>query len=212
MRRETFNEIQKWKRLMDINGSLIMLIITSPVILFIALYIKISSPGPIFYKSKRVGYKGKLFTFLKFRTMKHDNGSRPDYHKDHEQYTTDFIHDGDTVMRKLDGKDTRIFFGGGLLRITSLDELPQLINILKGEMSLVGPRPCIPYEAESYKPHHRKRLDVVPGLTGLWQVSGKNKLTFNQMIEEGKIVGKGTTPVQYRLTPDMTEKEDEKDE
>ena len=166
-----------WKRVLDITGSSLGLIIASPVFLLLGAYIKIVSPGPIFFKQVRVGYSGQTFDFWKFRTMKHDNNQS--FHGKHAQ---SFIKNGDIPMEKLDGNDPRIYLGGRVIRKSCVDELPQLWNILKGDMSLVGPRPCIPYEAEEYLRWHTHRFDVVPGLTGLWQVSGKNKLTFKQMI------------------------------
>jgi len=166
-----------WKRVLDIIGSSLGLLVGSPIFLFLSLYIKIVSPGPIFFKQIRVGYKGKTFNFWKFRTMKHDNNQSI-----HGKHAQSFIKNGDIPMEKLDGTDPRIYLGGKVIRKSCMDELPQLWNILKGDMSLVGPRPCIPYEAEEYLRWHTHRFDVVPGLTGLWQVSGKNKLTFKQMI------------------------------
>ena len=168
--------IPGWKRFLDITGSSIGLILCLPLLLLVAAYIKIVSPGPVFFRQERVGYKGKKFIFLKFRTMKHDNNQ--DFHKKH---ATDFIN-SDKTMEKLDTNDSRIIPGGKLLRKACIDELPQLINVLRGEMSLVGPRPCIPYEAEEYLQWHKNRFNILPGLTGLWQVSGKNDLTFKQMV------------------------------
>ncbi len=170
-------KIPLWKRLMDIAGSGLLLAFTAPLFLFTALYIKIVSPGPVFFKQTRIGYKGLPFTLLKFRTMKYDNNQS--FHGKHAQ---NFIKDGDVPMEKLDAQDTRIFVGGRVLRKACVDELPQLWNILCGKMSLVGPRPCIPYEAQEYLRWHTHRFDTMPGLSGLWQVSGKNKLTFKQMI------------------------------
>ncbi|WP_319562179.1 sugar transferase [Marispirochaeta sp.] len=166
-----------WKRLLDIVGSLFGLAVLSPLLLLVALYIKVVSSGPVFYKSVRVGYKGRNFTFLKFRTMHADNDQGF-----HSQHATNFITRSDIPMEKLDEQDPRIIPGGRVLRKACIDELPQLINILRGQMSLVGPRPCIPYEAEKYLRWHAHRFNIVPGLTGLWQVSGKNKLTFREMI------------------------------
>jgi lipopolysaccharide/colanic/teichoic acid biosynthesis glycosyltransferase len=167
-----------WKRGFDILTSLFALILLSPILIIVGLFIKIVSPGPIFYKQTRVGRDGKKFTFLKFRTMKHNNNA-----SNHASYVKDLIN-SETPMEKLDnGKDPRIIPGGQLLRKSCVDELPQLINVLKGDMSLVGPRPCIPYEAEEYLRWHKHRFDILPGLTGLWQVSGKNNLTFRQMIQ-----------------------------
>ncbi len=171
------NRIPVWKRALDITGSALLLILTSPVLLLLALYIKLVSPGPVFFKQTRIGFKGMPFTFWKFRTMKYDNNQG--FHGKHAQ---SFIKDGDVPMEKLDSFDPRIIPGGKTIRKSCLDELPQLWNIMKGDMSLVGPRPCIPYEAQEYLRWHTHRFDTLPGLSGLWQVSGKNKLTFKQMI------------------------------
>jgi lipopolysaccharide/colanic/teichoic acid biosynthesis glycosyltransferase len=165
-----------WKRVLDIVGASLGLVILSPLLLLVALYIKVVSPGPIIFKQARVGMGRREFTFLKFRTM-HVNTDES-YHAAHAR---NFI-EGDQTMDKLDEKDPRIIFGGRVLRKACIDELPQLINILRGDMSLVGPRPCIPYEAAEYSRWHSGRFSILPGLTGLWQVSGKNKLTFQEMI------------------------------
>ncbi len=178
--------VPPWKRPLDIAGSLVGLVFFSPLFLLLTAYIRIVSPGPVLFKQKRVGCGGKQFTFLKFRTMKLNNDTIT-----HRKHLKNLISSPDTPMEKLDhGKDPRIIFGGRIIRKLALDELPQFVNILKGEMSLVGPRPCIPYEAEEYLRWHRHRFDVLPGLTGLWQVSGKNRLTFKQMIRLDIAYGK----------------------
>ena len=169
--------IPVWKRAVDTTGSFLLLVLTSPLLLFMALFIKLVSPGPVLFHQTRIGYKGIPFKFWKFRTMKCDNNQS--FHGKHAQ---NFIVKGDIPMEKLDNHDPRIIFGGKVIRKCCVDELPQLWNVLKGDMSLVGPRPCIPYEAKEYLRWHTHRFDVLPGLTGLWQVSGKNKLTFKQMI------------------------------
>jgi lipopolysaccharide/colanic/teichoic acid biosynthesis glycosyltransferase len=175
--RSLATKIPIWKRILDITGSLVGLIVTAPLFAILSLYIKFISPGPVFFKQNRVGYKGALFTFLKFRTMRLD--SDPSSHRAHLK---DLIN-SEEPMEKLDSRDDpRIIFGGRIIRKACLDEFPQLINVLKGEMSLVGPRPCLPYEAAEYLKWHKYRFDLLPGITGLWQVSGKNKLTFKQMI------------------------------
>lgn len=166
-----------WKRTLDLIVASAFLLVISPILLLVCIYIKLVSPGPVFFKQTRIGYEGYPFIFYKFRTMKFDNNES--FHGKHSQ---SFIKDGDIPMEKLDNRDPRIFTGGRLIRKSCLDELPQLWNIIKGDMSLVGPRPCIPYEAEEYLRWHTHRFDTVPGLSGLWQVSGKNKLTFKQMI------------------------------
>ena len=169
--------IPLWKRFLDILGALVGLILSSPLFLLIALFIKIISPGPVFFRQERVGYLGRRFTFWKFRTMHVNNDATG-----HKQYLSHLIV-GDAPMVKLDdGRDPRIIPFGLLLRSTCLDEMPQLFNVLMGDMSLVGPRPCLPYEAEEYLQWHARRFDIVPGMTGLWQVSGKNRLTFKEMI------------------------------
>ncbi len=166
-----------WKRALDIAGSIVLLLLLSPIFLITALYIKIVSPGPVFFSQKRVGYMGSIFTFFKFRTMKIGNSV-----SSHKEHLKELIN-SDRPMEKLDNKeDPRIIFGGKVIRKACIDELPQLINVLRGEMSLVGPRPCIPYEAEEYLRWHTNRFNILPGCTGLWQVSGKNRLTFKQMI------------------------------
>jgi len=170
-------ELPAWKRTLDIVGALVFLILSIPVFLIYTLYIKIVSPGPVLFKQKRLGFKGQLFDFLKFRTMCVDNNTGC-----HKTHLKELIN-SDKPMEKLDeGRDPRIIFGGRIIRKTCIDELPQLINVLRGEMSLVGPRPCLPYEAEEYLRWHKNRFDIRPGITGLWQVSGKNKLHFKQMI------------------------------
>jgi lipopolysaccharide/colanic/teichoic acid biosynthesis glycosyltransferase len=166
-----------WKRFIDICGAILFLILLSPVFLLIALLIKIVSPGPVLYRQERIGYLGNRFTFWKFRTM-HVNCNT----EKHRRHLSHLI-ETDEPMTKLDDvEDNRVIPFGKFLRTSCLDELPQLINVLKGNMSLVGPRPCLPYEAEEYLQWHTRRFDTVPGMTGLWQVSGKNHTTFKEMI------------------------------
>ena len=170
-------KVPVWKSCMDVAGSLILIVLLSPLFLLTAVYIKAVSPGKAFFKQKRVGYRGKIFTFIKFRTMHQNND--PGVHREHLK---DLIKSG-RPMEKLDGgRDARIIPHGKVIRKLCLDELPQLFNVLRREMSLVGPRPCIPYEAEEYLRWHAHRFDTLPGMTGLWQVSGKNKLSFEKMI------------------------------
>jgi len=166
-----------WKRCLDIFGSLFLLALSSTLFFALAVYIKLVSPGPVFFRQKRVGYRATTFTFLKFRTMCANSDPRS-----HQVHLKELINT-DQPMEKLDsGRDSRIIPGGRIVRKSCLDELPQLLNVLKGDMSLVGPRPCLTYEAEEYLRWHSHRFDVLPGITGLWQVSGKNKLTFKQMV------------------------------
>ncbi len=166
-----------WKRVLDFMGALAGLIFLSPLLFTIAIFIKIVSPGPILFRQVRIGYRGEHFTLFKFRTMHCDAESSC-----HERYLEDLINTEKPLTKLDDSDDARIFAFGKVLRKTCLDELPQLLNVLRGEMSLVGPRPCLPYEAERFRHWQTKRFDAMPGLTGLWQVSGKNKTTFNEMI------------------------------
>jgi lipopolysaccharide/colanic/teichoic acid biosynthesis glycosyltransferase len=166
-----------WKRALDLS----FIVIISPAVLMVgsavALLIKLGSKGPVFFQQKRVGYKGNEFTCYKFRTMRVNAET-----ESHRMHTAELIK-SDRPMIKLDAHcDPRLIPMGALLRAAGLDELPQLWNVVRGEMSLVGPRPCIRYEYEQYEPAHRRRCDAVPGLTGLWQVSGKNRTTFEQMV------------------------------
>ena len=174
------------KRAIDVVGSATALIILAPIFLAIAVAIKLSSPGPILFRQKRIGHYGGTFTFLKFRSMYSVNDSQI-----HMEYVKRFIagngHSGsaekqDNIVYKLT-EDPRVTPVGRFLRRTSLDELPQFLNVLSGEMSLVGPRPPIPYELEAYDVWHRRRLlEVKPGITGLWQVNGRSRLQFDDMV------------------------------
>jgi lipopolysaccharide/colanic/teichoic acid biosynthesis glycosyltransferase len=171
------NGIPRWKRGLDLT----VIALFSPTLVVIgglvALLIKAGSAGPVLFRQSRVGHRGQHFTCLKFRTM-HVNAET----KSHQGYTAQLIK-SEAPMTKLDAaKDPRVIPFGSILRATGLDELPQMLNVICGDMSLVGPRPCIPYEFEMYEPWQRRRFDAAPGLTGLWQVSGKNRTTFTQMI------------------------------
>jgi lipopolysaccharide/colanic/teichoic acid biosynthesis glycosyltransferase len=170
------------KRGLDVIGSATALFLLSPLMGVIALLIKASSKGPVLFRQSRVGYRGNPFTFLKFRTM-HENNDL-DVHKQYIQRLIAGQTNSSGLERvykiKDDPRVTRI---GKFLRKTSLDELPQFWNVLMGQMSLVGPRPPIPYEVEYYDIWHRRRiLEVKPGLTGLWQVKGRSRTTFNDMV------------------------------
>jgi exopolysaccharide production protein ExoY len=171
------HKLPLWKRMLD----LALIVVVSPGLLVlgagVSLLIIGGSRGPVLFRQRRVGYKGRTFTCYKFRTMQVDADSEC-----HRGHTRNLIQ-SDVPMTKLDARrDPRLIPFGAALRATGLDELPQVINVIRGEMSIVGPRPCIPYEYEVYEPWHRRRFDAVPGLTGLWQVSGKNRTTFDQMI------------------------------
>lgn len=173
------------KRLMDILGSILALILFAPAFLAIAAAIKLTSKGPVLFEQKRVGQYGKSFVFLKFRSMYVNNDASV-----HKEYVRQLIagqaerksseNGGGVFKITNDSRVTRI---GAILRRTSLDELPQFINVLRGEMSLVGPRPAIAYEVEAYDIWHRNRvLEAKPGITGLWQVTGRSKVTFDEMV------------------------------
>ncbi|MBC8145194.1 MAG: sugar transferase [bacterium] len=165
------------KRFSDIIGSTVLLGILTPLLLLIAFAVKISSPGPVLYRSKVVGRSGRLFTWYKFRTMSVDRDET--VHREHLRKI--IAENGST--QKLQN-DTRVTFVGRLLRKYSVDELPQLYNVLRGEMSLIGPRPCLQYEYEHFDEWQKQRFLVTPGMTGLWQVVGRNKsdVTFNDSI------------------------------
>jgi len=174
------------KKMMDLIVAVTALGLLLPFMGIIAIGVKISSPGPVLFKQRRVGYKGELFTFLKFRSMFMD--SKDNIHQD---YVRKLIHGENEQINMGSDKDpcyklkndARITPFGRILRKTSLDELPQFFNVLKGEMSLVGPRPPIPYEVNEYKNwHYRRILNVKPGITGLWQVSGRNRTSFDEMV------------------------------
>jgi lipopolysaccharide/colanic/teichoic acid biosynthesis glycosyltransferase len=171
------------KRTMDLAGGTAGLILLTPLLLIIALAIAIDSPGPVLYKQSRLGRGGKPFVFYKFRSMHRDADERV-----HREYVTSLIAKGERGAEsqrpwsKLVG-DARVTRVGQFLRKTCLDELPQLFNVVRGELSLVGPRPPLPYEAAAYEPWHLRRvLEVSPGITGLWQVSGGSAATFNDMV------------------------------
>lgn len=170
------------KRCMDIILSLLLIILTAPLFLAISFIIKLTSPGPVFFKQRRMGLNGREFMFLKFRTMYVNNDSQR-----HQQYVKQLISGGENSavepgIYKIK-EDPRVTPFGTFLRKSSLDEIPQFINVLKGDMSLIGPRPPIPYEFEMYDIWHRSRLlSCKPGITGLWQVNGRSATTFDEMV------------------------------
>ena len=169
--------LPRWKACLDAVCIFCLSPLLLPLMFLIALWIKLVSRGPAIFKQQRVGYLGMRFTILKFRTM--EVGSHASTHRHHVQS----LMRSEVPMTKMDCTgDPRLIPMGVWLRATGLDELPQLINVLRGEMSLVGPRPCTFYEFEHYLPWQKERFNVLPGLTGLWQVNGKNKTTFTQMI------------------------------
>jgi len=174
------------KRAMDIAGSGLALVVAFPVFLVIAAAIKLNSKGPVFFRQQRIGHEGKPFVFLKFRSMY--VGNDPHVHKEYVQK----LIAGNAEPNPCNGtgqgvfkltRDSRVTPVGAFLRRTSMDELPQFINVLKGEMSLVGPRPPLPYEVEAYDLWHRRRLvEAKPGITGLWQVRGRSRVKFDEMV------------------------------
>jgi lipopolysaccharide/colanic/teichoic acid biosynthesis glycosyltransferase len=167
-----------WKRPLDILLVVLSVPIFLPLALLIGVGILIVSPGSIFYAQERVGYRGRRFKCWKFRSMKAGSGDDGM----HQKHTAELMRKGQP-WQKLDKQDPRVIPLGRLLRATGLDELPQLFNILRGDMSVVGPRPSTPYEFDQYLPWQKERLECLPGLTGLWQVSGKNRTTFVEMVE-----------------------------
>jgi lipopolysaccharide/colanic/teichoic acid biosynthesis glycosyltransferase len=174
------------KRMMDVAGSALALVAFAPLFLVIAVAIKLSSKGPLFFRQQRIGQYGVPFVFLKFRSMYANNDASV-----HKKYSRELIR-GQAECKPSNGNgqgvykltsDARITPVGRVLRRTSLDELPQFFNVLKGQMSLVGPRPPIAYEVEAYNLWHKRRLlEAKPGITGLWQVSGRSRVKFDDMV------------------------------
>jgi lipopolysaccharide/colanic/teichoic acid biosynthesis glycosyltransferase len=162
--------------------------VTLPVMMFIALWVRLLSKGPIFFVQERVGYGGKRFGCMKFRTMYHGACA-----SQHEKHLAQILQAGGPMV-KLDAVDPRLLPGARFIRALGLDELPQLINVLRGEMSWVGPRPCTPFELERYTPAQLERFAALPGLSGLWQVRGKNRTTFSEMV---------ALDIEYVRTPSL---------
>jgi len=167
-----------WKRGLDLLVIALTAPLWLPVMTVISIWVGITSPGPIFYRQPRIGFRGRRFMIVKFRTMKVNADTTT-----HERYL-EHLMVADCPMIKLDEQgDPRLIAGGKILRAMGLDELPQIFNVLTGEMSLIGPRPCTVREFERFSPPHRERVNAYPGLTGWWQVNGKNQTTFSEMIE-----------------------------
>jgi lipopolysaccharide/colanic/teichoic acid biosynthesis glycosyltransferase len=174
------------KRGIDIVGSTLALVVSMPLLYVVGVAIKVSSKGPVLFKQKRVGQNGKRFTVLKFRTMRIDSDRSV-----HKQFVTKLIaNEAEPELSDVNGErvykltnDTRVTRLGRILRRTSLDEVPQFLNVLMGDMSLVGPRPAVLYELKAYQTWHRRRvLDFKPGITGLWQVFGRSRVKFDEMV------------------------------
>jgi lipopolysaccharide/colanic/teichoic acid biosynthesis glycosyltransferase len=161
------------KRALDLSLGAASLLLLSPLFLAVAAAIKLQSDGPVFYTSERVGEGGRLFRCHKFRTMVRDAESR--------RSEIAHLNEREGILFKI-SKDPRVTPLGALLRKYSFDELPQLFNVLRGEMSLVGPRPSLPSEVDQYEPHHLRRLSVMPGMTGLWQVEARTDPSFASYI------------------------------
>jgi lipopolysaccharide/colanic/teichoic acid biosynthesis glycosyltransferase len=184
-------------RAIDLFGAIAMLVLLSPLLALIALIVKLDSPGPAIYRQRRLGKDLAPFSVAKFRTMY--EGAGADAHRAHVEQMIADDKRGAKPMQKLE-EDARITRFGAFLRRTSIDELPQLWNVLRGEMSLVGPRPPIQYEVESYPPHAFRRFAVRPGVTGLWQVRGRSLLTFPQMIElDTEYVERRSVPLNLKI-------------
>ena len=172
------NPLPPWKRAIDIGLCLAALPALAMLTFAVAILMSVMSPGPIFFRQERIGFMGRKFWLFKFRTMRVGPGITR-----HETHLANLMR-SNVPRKKLDAKrDSRLIPAGWLIRATGLDEIPQIINVLRGEMSIVGPRPCLPYEFNTYSPVQRKRFRSAPGLTGLWQVSGKNRTVFGRMIQ-----------------------------
>jgi len=172
------SRVPAWKRVLDCSLVVLAAPVWLPLAFLVAVWIKLVSCGPVLFRQERIGHLGARFYCLKFRTMKVNSDTT--VHREHLRH----LMTSNRPMKKLDTSgDDRLIRGGLCLRTLALDELPQLINVLRGEMSLVGPRPSTAYEYEMFQPRHRQRCQTLPGLTGLWQVKGKNRTTFEQMME-----------------------------
>jgi len=184
--RSPLSDAQRFvKRISDLVIAIAATAVTSPIWIIAAIAVKLDSPGKVLFRQERVGMDGRVFLCYKFRTMKAD----ADESVHRAAYQQNIAGESDANsgddLRPVFGKvknDPRITRAGAFLRRTSIDELPQLLNVLRGEMSIVGPRPPIPYEVAAYEVWQRKRLDMKPGMTGLWQVSGRSRLTFEEMV------------------------------
>ena len=176
-RRTSAGEVAK--RCFDVVLAAVLLLVLLPLLILIAVVVKLDSPGPVLFRQTRCGLNRRPFVVLKFRTMGH--GVCPEAHRQYIAALAGGTHDAAVGLKKLTG-DARVTRSGALLRRASFDELPQLLNVLMGQMSIVGPRPAIEYELEHYEADHYARFEVRPGLTGLWQVSGRNHLGFEEML------------------------------
>lgn len=173
----SFKQVGRWKRILDLTLVFLSCPVWLPLIALIAAWVALMSPGPVFFRQKRVGFRRRHFRIFKFRTMKVAASTEP-----HDRHVAALMQ-SDSPLVKLDEiGDPRLIHGGRFLRAAGLDELPQIINVLRGEMSVVGPRPCTVNEFSRYSAWQQTRTNVLPGLTGYWQINGKNKTTFSEMI------------------------------
>ncbi len=192
--------VRRAKRALDLALSSIGIVVTLPAMAVIAAAIKLSSRGPVFYRHERVGLRGRPFTFLKFRTMAVDNDASM-----HRDLVTDFVRGDGAGLDCRDPEehvplfkiadDARVTRVGRLLRRYSLDELPQLWNVVRGDMSLVGPRPSLPYEVAEFTEWQRERLRAVPGVSGLWQVGGRSRVSFDEMVFQDVFYSANQSPL-----------------
>jgi lipopolysaccharide/colanic/teichoic acid biosynthesis glycosyltransferase len=174
---DAVKHLPAWKRSIDLICCVLALPLLAVLTVVMTVLTKLVAPGPVFFRQERIGCNGRRFWIYKFRTMRvgSDTNGHQDYFKQ--------LIGTNAPMMKLDSRgDSRLIPGSKLLRASGLDELPQVINVLRREMSVVGPRPCIPGEYAAYQPWQRQRCEAMPGLTGLWQVSGKNRTTFEEMV------------------------------
>jgi lipopolysaccharide/colanic/teichoic acid biosynthesis glycosyltransferase len=169
-----------FKKSLDPAAALLLLIFLSPLLVITGLAIRLDSHGPILFKQKRVGKNGRLFTFYKFRSMFVGSDENERRKEDLREFISETRSAGNGSTKIVD--ETNVTRVGRIIRKTSVDELPQLLNVLKGDMSLVGPRPCLPYEWESYARWHKRRFSVTPGCTGVWQVLGRSEVGFRDMV------------------------------
>jgi lipopolysaccharide/colanic/teichoic acid biosynthesis glycosyltransferase len=165
--------LRSGKRVLDVIGAAAALVLTSPLMLIAAIAIKLESRGPVLYRSTRIGRGGRPFTFLKLRSMVHD--------ADQHRHRLSHLNECDGPVFKIN-RDPRVTRVGRFLRVTSIDEIPQFVNVLLGHMSMVGPRPPIPEEVVQYEPWQLRRLDVRPGITCLWQISGRSRIGFQEWM------------------------------
>lgn len=171
------------KRIFDLVTASLLLIVLSPLLAVVALAIRVTSSGPVIFRQTGLGLGRRGFTVYKFRSMRVD--ADPDVHRRFLMHEVDLWSRGriDEISHYKVIDDPRVTAVGRVIRRLSIDELPQLVNVVKGEMSLVGPRPDVAYSLENYQPHHYRRFNVLPGLTGLWQVSGRSRLSYLDMLE-----------------------------